>query len=56
MQLEGETAVLLRLMGRKYGPEALAAHRARVEQADAETLLEWAERVLLADTIDEVFH
>ena len=55
-KLEGETAVLLRLMGRKYGPEALAAHRARVEQADAETLLEWAERVLTADTIDEVFH
>ncbi len=55
-KLEGEAAVLLRLMERKYGPEALAAHRERVEQADAATLLEWAERVLTAETIDEVVH
>jgi len=55
-KLEGEVAVLLRQIGRKYGPEALAACRERVAQADAETLLEWAERVLTAETIDEVFH
>ncbi len=54
--VEGEAAVLLRLMDRKYGPKALAAYRERVEQADAQILLEWAERVLTAETIDEVFH
>jgi len=43
-------------MDRKYGPKAVAAYRERVEQADADTLLEWAERVLTAETIDAVFH
>ena len=55
-KLEGEAAMLLRLMGRKYGPNALGAYRERVERADTETLLEWAERVLTAETVDEVFH
>ncbi len=53
---KGEAAILLRQIDRKYGPQALAAYRERVEQADAETLLEWAERVLTAETVDEVFH
>ena len=55
-KLEGEIAVLLRQMDRKFGPKAVAAYRERVEQADADTLLEWAERVLTAETIDAVFH
>ncbi len=55
-KLEGEAAILLRQIERKYGPQALAAYRDRVEQADAETLLEWAERVLTAETVEEVFH
>ena len=44
----GEAAVLLRLMRRKYGTEAVAAYRERIERierADARTMLEWAERV-----------
>ena len=53
---QGEVAVLLRQIKRKCGPTVAAAFQQRVEQADAETLLEWAERVLTADTIDEVFH
>jgi hypothetical protein len=55
-KLEGEAAILLRLIDRKYGSQALAAHRERVEQADAQTLLEWAERVLTAETVEDVFH
>jgi hypothetical protein len=54
--LEGEMAVLLRLIDRKYGAAALAVYRERVEQADAQTLLAWAERVLTAETVEEVFH
>lgn len=53
---QGEAAVLLRLIERKYGPEAVTAYRNRVEQADAETLLKWSERLLAAETVDEVFH
>lgn len=53
---QGEAAVLLRLLERKYGPESAAACRRRLEQADAETLLRWSERILTAETIDEVFH
>ncbi|WP_022947228.1 RpnC/YadD family protein [Methylohalobius crimeensis] len=51
---QGEAAILLRLIERKYGAEA-AACREQVLQADAETLLVWSERVLSADTLDEVF-
>ncbi len=54
-KLEGEAAVLLRQMSRKFGPEALEAYRDRIEQADADTLLDWAERVLTADSINQVF-
>ena len=53
---QGEAAVLLRLLERKFGSGAAAAHRERVRTADAETLLAWSERILTADTIDEVFH
>jgi hypothetical protein len=55
-KLEGQAAILLRQIDRKYGPQALAAYRERVEQADAQSLLQWAERVLTAETVDEVFH
>jgi hypothetical protein len=39
---------------RKFGPLA-AEHRARIDAADAETLLRWGERLLSAETIDDVF-
>jgi predicted transposase YdaD len=50
---QGEARVLLRLLTLKFGalPEAV---RVRVESADAETLLHWSERVLSAQTLDEV--
>jgi predicted transposase/invertase (TIGR01784 family) len=52
--LQGEAAVLTRLLKLKFGPipdEAIA----RIQAADAETLLLWSERVLSAACLDEVF-
>jgi len=47
--------VLVRLMERRFG--ALAPQlRRRIEQADAETLLRWSERVLTAASAEEVLH
>ncbi len=50
---EGEAAILLRLLQLKFGdvPEAV---RRRIERADAQTLLEWSERVLTAAGIEQV--
>ena len=51
---EGEATLLLRLFRRKFGPPHPAIEE-RVKSADAEQLLEWGERVLTANTLDEVF-
>ena len=51
---EGECLLLLRLLERKFGP-LTTAQRQRVESSDADTLLDWGERVLIADTVDDVF-
>jgi flagellar biosynthesis/type III secretory pathway protein FliH len=50
---QGEAQMLLSLLERKFGqvPEAL---RQRIEAADVETLLEWSERVLTAQYLDEI--
>jgi len=53
-RLEGEAAVLLRLLERKFRPLPDSA-RQRIAGADAETLLLWAERVLDAKNLDEVW-
>ena len=53
---QGEAAVLLRLLERKFGAAAAEAYRERVEQADADTLLEWSERILTAEDPEAVFH
>lgn len=51
---EGESALLLRLLQRKFG--IIPAHyRNKIEQADANTLLTWGERILKADYIEEIF-
>jgi hypothetical protein len=52
MQL-GEAKVLLRQMEQKFGPVA-SRHRERIEQADAETLLTWLDRILTAERPDDV--
>jgi len=53
-RVEGEAAMLLRLMERKFHPLPESA-RQRITSADAETLLVWAERVLDANSLDEVW-
>jgi predicted transposase/invertase (TIGR01784 family) len=51
---EGEAAILLRLLIRKF-QTIPSSYRQRIEQADAETLLTWADQVFDAATLDEVF-
>ena len=52
---QGEAELLLRQLERKFGP-ASATLRQRIQEADAETLLHWSERILTADTPEAVFH
>ena len=52
---QGEAALLLRQVERKFGPEAAAANRERIKNAEAETLLLWSERILTAETVEELF-
>ncbi len=52
---QGEAEFLLRLIERKFGP-ADARLRQQIQEADAETLLEWSERILTAETPEAVFH
>ncbi|MBK1633390.1 hypothetical protein CKO31_22080 [Thiohalocapsa halophila] len=52
---QGEAQVLLRQLERKFGPVS-ANLRQRIQEADAETLLDCSERILTADTPDAVFH
>ena len=52
---EGEAAVLLRQIERKFGAEAAEAHRTRIDQGDADTLLVWSERILTAGQVEEIF-
>lgn len=54
-EVKGEAAVLLRLIERKFGRPAMDAHRARVESADAATLLTWSERILTAERVEDLF-
>ena len=51
---EGKAELLLRLLERRFGPLSDAA-RQRVVKADAETLLTWADRILDAKTLPEVW-
>lgn len=51
---EGETAILLRQLGRKFKTLS-EQYRRKIEKATAEQLLIWGERVLDAQSIEEVF-
>ena len=52
---QGKAELLLRLVERKFGP-ADAQLRQQIQEADAETLLEWSDRILTAETPEAVFH
>ncbi|MDZ7640805.1 MAG: hypothetical protein U5J62_02090 [Desulfurivibrio sp.] len=53
---QGEASILLRQVGRKYGQKAAEIYRHKIEQADPSALLEWSERILTAETPEEIFH
>ena len=50
---EGEAVMLLRLLQLKFG-EVPPEIRQEIERADAQTLLQWSERVLTASRIEQV--
>ena len=50
---KGEALALLRLITLKFGPPSEAVQR-QIEAADADTLLRWLERVLTAQSLEEV--
>jgi hypothetical protein len=52
---QGKAEILLRQMERKFGPTD-ARLRQQIQEADAETLLEWSDRILTAETPEAVFH
>ena len=52
---EGKAELLLSLISRKFGPQAAQAHEAQVRQADLDSLEHWADHILTAESIDELF-
>lgn len=52
---KGEAALLLRQLELRFGP-LTEADRARLVEANADTLLRWGERILTATTLAEVFN
>ena len=53
---QGEAKTLLRLLERKFGPEAVQAHRERIEAAEIDQLEVWLDRILSAETPETIFH
>jgi hypothetical protein len=51
----GEATALMRVMRRKFG-EVPVPTRQRIESADSETLLAWLDRIVTADSIEDVIH
>ena len=51
---EGEAAMLMRQIRRKFGSLSDEL-RKRIEAADPNQLLEWGDRLIMAETLDEVF-
>ena len=52
-RVAGRTEILLRLLGRKFGPLE-ESQRRKVREADPDTLLEWSDRVLTAERWEDV--
>lgn len=53
---QGEARTILRLLEQKFGPEAVQAHRERIENAELEQLDTWLDRILTAETPEAIFH
>ena len=53
-RIEGEAAVLLRLLHRRFG-DLPAAIEQRVHNAKPELLVRWTDRILDAQSLDDVF-
>jgi predicted transposase YdaD len=51
---EGEAKLLLRLLERKFGPLDRQT-RGRISAADSKRLLEWGERLLTAERLEQIF-
>lgn len=52
---EGEAALLIRLLQRRFFPLP-SNYLLRIQQADIDTLFVWGERMLEANTLEEVFN
>jgi hypothetical protein len=52
---QGEAKILVRQLTSRFGQLSAKTVR-RIEAADADTLLEWSERVLTAKALGEVLH
>lgn len=52
---QGEAKLLLRLLEKRFGPLP-EAKRALINAADADTLLQWSDKLLTADSIEAVFN
>jgi hypothetical protein len=52
---QGEAALLIRQLRRKFG-ELSEDKVQMIEATDTEQLLEWADRVLTAESLDEVLY
>jgi flagellar biosynthesis/type III secretory pathway protein FliH len=50
---QGEANMLIHLLERRFG-ELPGEARREIQSADVETLLRWSERVLTAESLDEV--
>jgi hypothetical protein len=53
-RIQGEAAMLERLLSLRFG-DLSATLKARIESADLVTLEQWTERILDANSLDEVF-
>ncbi|MDR3175995.1 MAG: DUF4351 domain-containing protein [Desulfovibrio sp.] len=55
-RMEGRSAILLRLLVKRFGPDVLDGNiQERLRTAGPEQLDFWAERILDAENIDELF-
>jgi len=53
---KGGTDLLLWLIEKKLGSDAIGSVRQRIEATDNDTIRLWSERILTADRVDAIFH